>query len=66
MRPGRGDDLFLELGGTPDGGGSWTDPNGNAHTSTFDPSERPGGHLHLHTLAVAPCPGDREHGDRPV
>ncbi|MCB0791681.1 MAG: gliding motility-associated C-terminal domain-containing protein, partial [Flavobacteriales bacterium] len=50
-------DLFLELGGTPDGGGSWTDPNGNAHTNTFDPSSDPAG-IYTYTLAgQAPCPG---------
>ncbi|MCB9193051.1 MAG: gliding motility-associated C-terminal domain-containing protein [Flavobacteriales bacterium] len=52
-------DLFLELGGTPDGGGSWTDPNGNAHTNTFDPSSDPAG-IYTYTLAgQAPCPGDQ-------
>ncbi|MCB9193057.1 MAG: hypothetical protein H6597_00870 [Flavobacteriales bacterium] len=56
-------DLFLELGGTPDGGGAWTDPNGNAHTNTFDPSSDPAG-IYTYTLAgQAPCPVVR-YGDR--
>ncbi|MCB9193054.1 MAG: hypothetical protein H6597_00855 [Flavobacteriales bacterium] len=47
-----------------DGGGSWTDPNGNAHTSTFDPSSDPAG-IYTYTLAGRHrAPGDSEHGDR--
>ncbi|MEZ4758735.1 MAG: hypothetical protein R2810_02965 [Flavobacteriales bacterium] len=51
--------LFAELGGTPNAGGSWTDPNGNAHSGTFDPASDPAG-VYTYTLAAqAPCPGDQ-------
>ncbi|MCB0818889.1 MAG: hypothetical protein KDB77_15370, partial [Flavobacteriales bacterium] len=51
--------LFAELGGTPDAGGSWTDPNGNAHSGTFDPATDVSG---VYTYAItgqAPCPSDQ-------
>ncbi|MBK8950820.1 MAG: hypothetical protein IPM68_18770 [Flavobacteriales bacterium] len=53
--------LFAQLGGTPDAGGSWTDPLGNAHSGSFDPSTDAAG-VYTYTLAaLAPCLGDQEH-----
>ncbi|MCB0793423.1 MAG: gliding motility-associated C-terminal domain-containing protein, partial [Flavobacteriales bacterium] len=51
--------LFTELGGTPDAGGSWTDPNGVAHSGSFDPSTDPAGNYTYTLAAAAPCPGDQ-------
>ncbi|MCB0810018.1 MAG: gliding motility-associated C-terminal domain-containing protein [Flavobacteriales bacterium] len=48
--------LFAELGGTPDAGGSWTDPNGNAHSGTFDPATDPGGVYTYTIIGQVPCP----------
>lgn len=48
-------DLFTYLGGTPDVGGTWTDPNNQPHSSIFDQSTDPQG---LYTYIVdpgAPC-----------
>ncbi|MBK7942655.1 MAG: hypothetical protein IPJ87_12410 [Flavobacteriales bacterium] len=51
--------LFAQLGGTPDAGGSWTDPLGNAHSGSFDPGTDPAG-VYTYTLAaLAPCLGDQ-------
>ena len=48
--------LFNALGGTPDAGGNWTDPNGNAHSGTFDPAIDPVG-LYTYTVTgLLPCP----------
>ncbi|MBV6403973.1 MAG: hypothetical protein GFGODING_00720 [Flavobacteriales bacterium] len=48
-------DLFLELGGTPNIGGVWTDPNGQVHGGVFDPATDPPG-VYTYTVAgVAPC-----------
>ncbi|MBK8950819.1 MAG: hypothetical protein IPM68_18765 [Flavobacteriales bacterium] len=56
--------LFAQLGGTPDAGGSWTDPLGNAHSGSFDPSTDAAG-VYTYTLAaLAPCLGDQEHRHR--
>ncbi|MCC6399986.1 MAG: gliding motility-associated C-terminal domain-containing protein, partial [Flavobacteriales bacterium] len=50
--------LFAQLGGTPDAGGTWTDPLGNAHSGSFDPAADPAG-IYTYTLAaLAPCLGD--------
>ncbi|MBP6697946.1 MAG: gliding motility-associated C-terminal domain-containing protein [Flavobacteriales bacterium] len=46
-------DLFAQLGGTPDAGGSWTDPNGNAHSGTINPANDPAG-VYTYTITVPP------------
>ncbi|HEY0977307.1 MAG TPA: hypothetical protein VGE21_07530, partial [Flavobacteriales bacterium] len=42
-------DLYLQLGGTPDPGGSWTGPGGGAHGSSFNPTLDPPG-VYTYTL----------------
>ncbi|MCB9169815.1 MAG: gliding motility-associated C-terminal domain-containing protein [Flavobacteriales bacterium] len=49
-------DLFAELGGTPDGGGSWTDPNGVATNGIFDPGSDPPGPYTYSVTGSGPCP----------
>ncbi|MBL7985467.1 MAG: hypothetical protein JNM91_10735, partial [Flavobacteriales bacterium] len=48
-------DLFAALGGTPDVGGTWTAPDGAAHSGSFDPATDAAG-TYTYTIAVpAPC-----------
>ncbi|MEZ4740590.1 MAG: hypothetical protein R2818_14815, partial [Flavobacteriales bacterium] len=48
-------DLFDALGDSPDVGGVWTDPNGNATDVTFDPDLDPPGNYIYSIAATAPC-----------
>ncbi|MBS1568501.1 MAG: gliding motility-associated C-terminal domain-containing protein, partial [Bacteroidetes bacterium] len=52
-------DLFSTLGGAPDAGGSWTAPNGLAHSGSFDPAVDPAGAYTYTVLGTAPCPNDQ-------
>ncbi|MBL7954933.1 MAG: gliding motility-associated C-terminal domain-containing protein, partial [Flavobacteriales bacterium] len=45
--------LFAALGGTPDGGGVWTDPSGNVFSGTIDPSVHTSG-IYTYTIAAPP------------
>ncbi len=48
-------DLFLQLGGNPDIGGVWTDPNGQVHGAQFDPASDPAGVYTYTVTGTAPC-----------
>ncbi|MEO8590812.1 MAG: gliding motility-associated C-terminal domain-containing protein [Flavobacteriales bacterium] len=47
-------DLFLSLGGTPNAGGSWTDPAGAPHSGVLDPSVDLSGDYTYTVASVAP------------
>ncbi|MBV6404645.1 MAG: gliding motility-associated C-terminal domain-containing protein [Flavobacteriales bacterium] len=49
-------DLFAALGGTPDPGGSWTDPTSAPHGSSFDPAVDPPGAYTYTVSAGGGCP----------
>ncbi|MFK7756034.1 MAG: gliding motility-associated C-terminal domain-containing protein [Flavobacteriales bacterium] len=51
-------ELITLLGGTPDNGGSWTDGNGNPHSSDFDPSFEDSQILTYDFSAISGCPGN--------
>jgi gliding motility-associated-like protein len=48
-------DLFDLLGGDPDGGGTWTRPNGLPHTGTYLPGFQPGGTYTYTVAGTLPC-----------
>lgn len=49
-------DLFTLLGGTPDAGGAWTDPNNAVHSGTLDPSADLSGTYTYTITGINPCP----------
>lgn len=48
-------DLFSQLGGFPQSGGSWTRPSGTAHSGVYLPASEPGGTYTYTVLGVSPC-----------
>ncbi len=48
-------DLFAQLGGAPDTGGTWTAPNGSASDASFDPTTEPEGTYTYTVQATQPC-----------
>lgn len=51
-------DLFQLLTGDPDLSGTWTDPDGAAHTGTFIPSQDEEGDYTYHVDGLPPCLSD--------
>ncbi|MBK9700631.1 MAG: gliding motility-associated C-terminal domain-containing protein [Flavobacteriales bacterium] len=54
-------DLFSQLGGTPDAGGQWLDPNGQPVTASFDPASGAVGNYTYVLVVPAPCVNDTAH-----
>jgi subtilisin-like proprotein convertase family protein len=48
--------LFAELVGTPEVGGSWIGPNGSAFTNPFNPATGTAGTYTYSIAGIAPCP----------
>ena len=48
--------LFAQLGGSPDAGGTWMDPNGVAHSAHLHPGTDVAGVYTYSLAAQAPCP----------
>ena len=48
-------DMDLLLGGSPDPGGVWTDPNNQVVSDLFDSAGQPGGNYTYTVSGVAPC-----------
>ncbi|HRO98026.1 MAG TPA: PKD domain-containing protein [Flavobacteriales bacterium] len=51
-------DLFDQLGGSPDGGGAWTAPDGTPSSSVFEPSTAMAGTYTYIVFVPAPCVND--------
>ncbi|MBL0044986.1 MAG: gliding motility-associated C-terminal domain-containing protein [Flavobacteriales bacterium] len=51
-------DLFTLLGGSPDAGGTWTEPGGSTVAALLDPSTSASGNYSYTLLPSGACPGD--------
>jgi gliding motility-associated-like protein len=50
--------LFDRLGGSPDAGGEWFDPDGTSFSGTYDPGNSQTGVYWYRLIAAAPCVSD--------